>query len=136
MKTFLIPFLKQLIIFSLILGIIATGLAFLLPSRMVTPALPFQFVFFIAITILLFMVLISATKERFSRFLNVYLLITTGKLLLFLVILLIYIWLNKPDAMPFGITFFLLYICFTIFEVSALLRYTRKQNQQEPLPHK
>lgn len=132
MKSYLITFLKQLIIFSVILGIIAMGLALLLPPRMITPALPFQFVFFIAITILLFMILIKATRERFSRFLNVYLLITTGKLLLFLVILLVYIWLNKTDAMPFGITFFLLYICFTVFEVSALLRFTRKKIHQEP----
>jgi len=54
-----------------------------------------------------------------------YLLITTLKLLLFIAILVIYILLNRKDAVPFGLSFFILYLVYTVFEVISLANYSK-----------
>jgi hypothetical protein len=125
MKSVFIDFLRKLIIFSVILSFIAIGLVFLIPKTWVTPVLPFLFLFFLAITLLSYYILIKAAEKKFIRFLNYYLLTTTVKLLLFIGVLMTYIMLNRKDAVPFALAFFLLYLCYTIFEVVMIVGYSK-----------
>jgi hypothetical protein len=126
MKSYYLQCLKNLLIFSAILGIIIWGLSGLIPNKVLSPALPYQFFFFVAFTIIVCFTLIKASRERFNKFLNTYLLITTVKLLFFLVVILVYIFRNRSDAAPFAISFFILYLCFSIFEVVTLVTYSKK----------
>jgi hypothetical protein len=57
--------------------------------------------------------------------LNVYLLTTVIRLFLYVAVMVTYILLNKPDILPFSITFFILYLCYTIFEVVWLVSFSR-----------
>jgi hypothetical protein len=57
--------------------------------------------------------------------LNVYLLTTVIRLFLYVAVMVTYILLNKPDIFPFSITFFILYLCYTIFEVVWLVSFSR-----------
>jgi hypothetical protein len=125
MKSLFIDFLRKLIIFSVILSFIAIGLVFLIPKTWVTPVLPFLFAFFLGITILSYYILIKAAQKKFIRFLNYYLLTTTVKLLLFIAVLMTYIMLNRKDAVPFALAFFLLYLCYTVFEVVMIVGYSK-----------
>ncbi len=125
METHYIDFLKKILVFSLILGVIAFGVGCFLPSRVITPVLPFLFLFFISVTLIGYYLLIKAAKKLFIKFLNYYLLITTLKLFLFIGVLVGYIMLNKGDAAPFGISFFILYLLYSIFEVVSLVSYSR-----------
>jgi hypothetical protein len=117
-----LDFLKRLLLFSVIIGIIATALWFTLPSKLLTPALPFLVVFFFAITLIGFKILIQFAGKKFIKFLNAFMLLTTVKLFLYIGVMVIYILLNKRDALPFGIAFFLIYLLYTVFEVVSLLK--------------
>jgi len=127
MKSFYLKSVQKLLIYSGILGLIIRGLAFIIPAQYITPTLPFQFVFFVALTILICNILLKAHHERFGKFLNTYLLITTVKLLFFLAVIVVYLFLHRSDAAPFAISFFILYLCFTAFEVTILVLYSKKQ---------
>jgi hypothetical protein len=121
-----LSFLKRLIIFSLVLGSIAALMFFLLPSKVITPALPFLFPFFIAVTLISSYLLIRSSQKKFIKFLNSYLLLTIVKLVVYIVVMVVYILLHRQDALPFGISFFALYLCYTIFEVVFLVSSFKK----------
>ena len=121
--------LKRLLIFSLILGSIAALLFFLLPSKVITPTLPFLFPFFIAVTLISSYLLIKSSQKKFLKYLNVYLLTTVIRLFLYVAVMVTYILLNKPDLIPFSITFFILYLCYTIFEVVWLVSFSKTGRQ-------
>ena len=123
MKSVFLKFVKNMLGYTAILIAIALGLTFLLPHSCFTPALPYLFAFFMAVTISGYYLLIKATNKRFLRFLNFYLLITMAKLLLFVAVMVIYILNHKWDAIPFGLSFFILYLLYTAFEVVALTKH-------------
>jgi hypothetical protein len=122
-------FLKKLLIYSAILGIFSFLAWFIFPQKYFSPALPFIFIFFIAITFLEYYFLVRSSKNKIVRFINTYLLITTLKLLLFIAILVIYILLYKKDAVPFGLSFFVLYLFYTIFEVVSLINFSKNSGK-------
>lgn len=117
--------LKRLLIFSLILGSIASVLFFLLPSKFITPTLPFLFPFFIAVTLISTYLLIRSSQKKFIKYLNLYLLTTVVRLFLYVAVMVTYILLNKEDVLPFSISFFILYLCYTIFEVVWLVSFSK-----------
>lgn len=117
--------LKRLLIFSLILGSVTALLFFLLPEKCISPTLPFLFIFFIAVTLVSSYILIRSSQKKFIRYLNVYLLTTVIKLFLYIAIMITYILLNKADILPFSISFFILYLCYTIFEVVWLVSFSK-----------
>jgi hypothetical protein len=131
MNQFFPRLLMRLLYFSILLGLIAWGLTMILPKENITPALPYQFIFFVALTIILTFILNKAAGERFLKFLNTYLLLTTVKLLFLLLIIVIYCLKHKEDAIPFTITFFLFYVCFSIFEVVSLVSYAKRRSDKE-----
>jgi hypothetical protein len=117
--------LKRLMIYSLILGSITGVLFFVLPSKFITPTLPFLIPFFIAVTLISSYLLIRSSQKKFIRYLNVYLLTTVVRLFLYIAVMVTYILLNKADVLPFSITFFILYLCYTIFEVVWLVSFSK-----------
>ena len=128
-KPDLFQFLKKLLVFSLILGIITVVLYFLIPSKFYSPAVPFLFFFFFSVTFLNYYILSRASGKKFIRFINYYILSTALKLILFIAVLVTYILLNRGDALPFGIWFFSLYLFYTFYEVIALVG-NLKSNQE------
>jgi hypothetical protein len=125
MKSILTDFFRKLIIFSVILSFIVIGLSFLIPTSYISRVIPLLFIFFMIITMISYYILIKAAQMKFIRFLNYYLLITTVKLLLFIVVMITYMMLNKQDAVPFALSFFILYLCYTIFEVVSIIGYSK-----------
>jgi hypothetical protein len=118
-----LSFLRSILLFSFVLGLIATGLAFWAPARFITPALPWLFLFFLGSTLAGYYFILHAVNTKFIRFINTYLLVTVVKLFVFIGILFLYLWNNREDAAPFAIAFFILYLCYMIFEVVNLVSY-------------
>jgi len=114
-------FLRRLLVFSAILGIVATGLYFLLPLKYISPALPFLFIFFIAVTLAGYYFLLRSTGKAFITFVNYYLVITVIKLFLFIGVIFLYLILNRADAVSFAISFLILYLFYLVFEVVNLV---------------
>lgn len=116
-----LAFLRRLLVFSAILGIIATSLYFLLPLKFISPALPFLFVFFIVVTLAGYYFLLRSTGKTFITFVNYYLVITVIKLFLFIGVIFLYLILNRADAVPFAISFLILYLFYLVFEAVNLV---------------
>lgn len=123
MKTPFARFILGLFIFSLVLGVIAIILAQILPAKYFSPVLPLMFPFFLLLTLAGFYVVTKETTKIFSNFVNRFMLATFGKMFLSVIVLLAYMFLHKEDAVPFIISFFLLYMLFSVYEVIALLKY-------------
>jgi hypothetical protein len=87
----------------------------------------FMLGFFALLSAGLHYLLLSLADKRPQQFINSFMGITGGKLFLLLITLMIYLGLNKTlDKVPFIIAFFFLYIIFTAFEVSSILKALRK----------
>jgi len=123
-----ISFLKKLTIFSLLLAIPGVIAAYTLPSEYITPTLPFLYVFFYSATTLVHYLLLKISKKKPTAFINYFMLLTFGKLIFYLSVILVYIILYKDDAKSFVISFLILYLFFTAFEVVQSLKQTRKAN--------
>jgi hypothetical protein len=109
-------FVKKLIVFSVIISCLTIAAYFLLPSKLITPALPFLLPYFFAIMVLTYYFQLKAVHKTFIKFTNNFLLITIVKLLILMSVLIIYILINRADAIAFLAWYFLLYVCFTAFE--------------------
>ena len=125
MKSVYLNFLKRIIIFSVAFALICFTVGYFLPAEYITPALPYLFLFFLSITLVVHYVLFKASEKRFSKFTTYFMLATFLKLMLYIAVLLIYVLLNRSDAIPFIITFFILYIFYTVFEVISILSYSK-----------
>ena len=128
MQSQLLQFLKKITFFTLIIGLIVVVARFSIPQTYFSPALPFLLLFFYAINIIVFNILIKASKKRANSFINQFMVSSFLKLLLYVIVLSLYVFLNKKDAIPFAISFLLLYILFTVFEVTSLLKNTDTTN--------
>ncbi len=129
MKSIYSKFLQHLLIYSAILGVIAIILYYLLPKGFITPVLPFLFVFFLAVSLISFFILIRSLNAKLSRFINTFLITTVAKLILYIGIMILYVLLNPNDAVPFMITFFILYLLYTVFELVKMIPLTKNQTQ-------
>ena len=113
----------------LVFSVIVAGLALLfqwLAPQYATPALPFIVLFFFVITLFtLYIVLRSDEGSEGKRFVSAYMLSRTIKILSCLLFLILYIFLNREDAIKFGIAFIVIYFLFAIFEIFVL----KKENE-------
>ena len=116
-------FSKRLLIYSLIPAFLGAVLYFTLPENYMTPVLPFLIIFFIAVTLISTYILIKSAQKKFIKYLNVYLLTTVIKLFLLVAVMVTYILFNKADLIPFALSFFILYLYYTIFEVVWLVSF-------------
>jgi len=65
--------------------------------------------------------LLKQFYNRISRFTNALMLINFGKLFLYTLIIAVFSWFNKDQAISFAITFFVYYMIITFFEIKGLL---------------
>lgn len=126
MNSIIKPFLRQLLLLAAILGIVITILVLVAPKAYITPTLPFLLIFHTAATLVSFLYIQKKTSESPKKFVNVYLANTTVKLILYLVILMVYAMNYFSDAVKFIISFFVLYLIFTVFEVIHLLKANKE----------
>lgn len=78
--------------------------------------------FFLALNLLVFYLMLKATTRRFSKFVNLFLLTTSLKLLVFLAIIITYSFLNRQGAVAFILNFFIIYLVYTVIEVIHVMK--------------
>jgi hypothetical protein len=122
MSPIFIKFLKGFTIYTLLIVLISIAIRYALPEVKITPVYLYLIAFMYAINFLLFAKLSQAIQKKPSRFINAFMLLNFGKLFLYIILVAIYMFLYRNDAISFTITFVIYYILFTIYEVTALLK--------------
>jgi hypothetical protein len=120
-----LQFILRLTILSLVLGFVAIILSRLLPGRMISPALPYLFLLFYVISALVHFVLLRITALNPRKFVSYFMLTTFFKLMNYLIVILVYVLYVKEGILPFILSFFILYIIYTLFEVVTILAQTK-----------
>ena len=133
-------YLKLLLIFSIIIVVIYICFRLWLPF-LVSVNLPFLILAFVVLTAVMHYFVAQADAQRIKfkpdiniskeermkmltdierKFITRYLLITTIKLLGFLIMLVLYAYFNRKDFLLFGANFLVIYIMYSIFEIIYL----------------
>lgn len=115
-------FTRGFTVFSVSILLISLAIYLWLPKVNITPVYPYIVLFFYGITIIIFRILDKTKKEKISKFTNTYMLVNFGKLILFSVLVFVYAFFNRSDAVPFIITFFVYYLLFSFYEIFSLLK--------------
>lgn len=123
-------FHKNLSIFTVIFFIPGLIFYLLAPEQYVSPVLLFIYPVFFLLTLLSFRIINKSLTIKFSRFVNIYMILTVAKLLIYLLIILLYSLVFRNDAVNFIISFFIIYLAYTFFEILAIIKLPQKSNQE------
>jgi len=107
MKLNYFAFIKKLFLFTIIVVVLGTGVTYLLPHEYISPAIPFLYIFFFAATMLVHYVLLQVSVKKVGNFVNYFMLMTFGKFIFFLSIVLLYALVRREDAAQFIIPCFM-----------------------------
>lgn len=119
-------FLRKFVIFSLVLIAIAVILFLTILNAFYVPLFPLQLLLIGSLTLFSHLRLIKACEQNIRRFSTVFMLSVTVKLMAYLSFLLICLMIDHSNALSFVLTFFVLYVSFTVFEVSQVLNFLKK----------
>jgi L-asparagine transporter-like permease len=120
-------FLFRLFMLGLILTCLGYGFFnFVLPESYFSffPALP---VFLFIVTGVAHLYLVRASKGDNQKFVTKYLGAMGLKIFLYLVFILVFLAMDTSDPIPFIVSFLIMYVAFTVFEVISILN-TLKNN--------
>lgn len=122
-----VQFLVGLTVYTAILALITVVVFALLPEGYASYALPFQFVLFYAVTLTVHYLLLKASEKGGGSFVTRFMLVSFLKLLLYIIVLVVYLYLNKSDAMRFAVPYLALYVLYSVFEIYSITSYSKKK---------
>lgn len=91
------------------------------------PVLPYLLGFFYLFTIGIHAYQLKVAKKDMGKFARSNMLSTFIKLMLYSIIAVIYIAIDKENAIPFAVCLMLLYLIFTIFEITELTKISKSK---------
>ena len=125
-----IKFIKRISLLSVITASVMFLLTYTIPYDFVTPTLPFLILLFFSAGIVVHYLLLKISYKKSARFIGLYMLVTVLKNLFYIIVLLLDVFFNHHDAVPFIAAFFILYLIYTIFEIISILPYNRTGNDK------
>jgi len=121
MQTNFRKYTKNSVIITIVIGAIYYTLTFILPGNYISPALPYLILFFFAVNLVVHYMLQKAEKNKYRKIITNYMLATFLRFFLYLIVILAYAFLNRTDAIPFIVSFFILYLLYSVHEVVSIL---------------
>ncbi len=119
-------FLKK--VFYLCLSI--SGMAILLYQSVLKgyylSIFPLQFAVVILVTVISHLRLMTSVEQNARRFSTTFLSVMSAKLFIYLFFILICLLVDRSNAINFVVTFLLMYLIFTIFEVIEISNFFKK----------
>ena len=125
-----LQYLRNLSFFTLIFYIPGILFFFLAPEKYVSPALLLIYPVFFIISLISFQIINKNLTIKFSSFVNVFMILTVAKLLIYLLIIIVYSLIFRNDAVNFIVSFFIIYLAFTIFEILAIIKLSQKPTKE------
>jgi hypothetical protein len=121
---------KQFLMKFTIFSLAVIGTAIILFISVLKPyyvqTFPLQLIVISTFTIFTHLRLIKAVEKNIQVFTNTYILSITIKLMLYFMFLLVCLLIDSSNALSFVVSFFILYICYTVFEVIQLLNVKKR----------
>jgi hypothetical protein len=90
--------------------------------------LPAVVVFYYLVTNIVHAYLLKIAEKSGARFTSQYTAISFLKMFIYLVLAIIYIFLDRGNAKPFIVAFLILYVVYTVFEVLEFLKVVKQKN--------
>jgi L-asparagine transporter-like permease len=122
-------FLKKALLFCLVL----IGLSLVLYDTVLKDfymkIFPLQFAVVALITVISHLKLMNSFQLNSRRFNTTFLSVMSIKLFIYLVFILVCLLIDRTSAVNFVITFLVLYLFFTIFEVSEISDFLKKKSE-------
>jgi hypothetical protein len=120
----------KIFIFSAILEMLAIICFFTLPVKYISQTLLFQVPFFLATSFLANNYLVKMSDHvNPNKFIRAFMMTTFMRFMLYIIIIALYVFLFRSDAVNFLITFFILFFLYLIFDVYFLLYGIPKKSQ-------
>ena len=124
----MLKYITRLLIFAAVLSLVVYGLFTTVLEQFYLPVFPYLIAFFVSISVLVHFILLKASNYRIAKFSTFFMGSVTLKLFMYIIFLVVYVLFDKENAVPFLITFFVLYLVFTIFETISLLIDLKEKN--------
>ena len=123
---FFYAFLRALIITTLLVAGGSALIYSLIPARFYPSVFPFLLGFFALVTLLVYHFMLKALEKRPARFVNIFMLTTVLKLLVYMSIMVIYALLNREQGQAFFFNDTATTEIYTVVEVVSLLGVNRQ----------
>ena len=94
------------------------------------PVFPFLLLFFYLATMGIHSYQLKMAKKDIGKFTRSNMLVTFFKLVLYSVVVVVYIAVDKENALPFVICLMLLYLIYTFFEVTEITKATKSAERK------
>jgi hypothetical protein len=121
MKKDFVNFFKGFSLLVAIMALVSFVLERWLPEVKISGYWIWILLFLYAFTLFLYGQLLKEFRSRLSRFSNTLMLVNFGKMMLYVLIIGVFSWFNRPEAPSFAITFLVYYAMVTFFEIRKLL---------------
>lgn len=119
-------FLVKILIFILIISLIASALFTTILKTFYLSAFPYLVLLIATVTTIGHLWIVKASDQNTMKFTTTFMASVTLKLMIYLFFMLIYLLIDRSEAITFVVTFMILYILFTIFEVVQVLDFIKK----------
>jgi len=116
----------QTAIFSLMVFLLGAALFTTFLKNYYLNIFPFIFLYFTTLTISVNFILIKISTLKMSSFINKFMIASTLKIFLNLICLIVYVLVQRQNAVPFLICFLVHYMLFTSYEVISILSFLKK----------
>ncbi len=115
-------FINKTLLTGLISGVVLYIIFVQLLPNYYHPAIPYMLIFAVGITLLVHWYLLNALPKRPQAFINTFLMFMGIKMLGYLLFLVIVVFFSSNNIVPFVLSFFGIYIIFTVFETLIILK--------------
>ena len=120
-------FIFKILTVSIVLALIGWGVFSFFLKEYYLPVLPFMLLFFMIVTISVHAWQLRMAKKDIAKFTRSNMLLTFVKLVIYSVFAVVYIAFESENALVFVICLFVIYLVFSIIEVSDLTRISKKK---------
>ena len=124
MSTLVKSSLRKLAVLTAALIVVAIAVYFIKPAW-VYPGVIGLFIFFVALSVGATFVADRATAQDPQSATNIYLGIMAGRLIISIIVLALFLFLDREHQYVFVGNFFLLYLCYAIFDITGLVANLR-----------
>lgn len=123
MKELFIPFFKNLTIFAAFTAAIATLInLYVIPISFIFWIIPF----FYCLSALLYWLFIKIATNNPKKIISAVMMVTSIKMFASIIVMIIYIFAVKYEIVKFILSFFSIYLLFTVFMVYAMQKKSKK----------